>query len=522
MLVDNDVARDSRVQKAARSTAALGWDVTLLGVTSDATARWAVGDAVAQTYPVAPLPRPRRRDFRRSLRHPLAYPTPQHADHFGKLAQLRRTDRVFLAGARPVAPRTPRWAARKVTGLLRRVQDRWVAARVAQTAAKEAGHLRITRRDALGYRLAGAVRGHRAWRSLEPYLWRYEVALGAAVDALAPDIIHANDVRMLGVGARAVRRARLAGREVALVWDAHEYLRGLRQPGAQRRWLPAHLGYLEEYLPLADAVVTVSEPIADLLQRDHQLAARPLVVQNVPSVDRPVTDEDRRRYGDIRAACGLGPDTPLLVYSGAAAAQRGIGNAVTALRLLPGAHLALVVGQSGPRYVARVLEQAVRQGVRQRVHLASYVPHWYVPEFLSTADVGLIPLHHWPNHELSLITKFFEYSHARLPLVTSDVATMAAMVQRTGQGEVFAAEDCEDLARAVRAVLADPARYRAAYDNPALLSRWTWEEEVQVLHQLYARLRGVGAAAEAGVPVPGGRTPDRARARVGAAAEPAE
>ena len=41
------------------------------------------------------------------------------------------------------------------------------------------------------------------------------------------------------------------------------------------------------------------------------------------------------------------------------------------------------------------------------------------------ADLGVIPIHHWPNHEIALITKFFEYSHARLPIVVSDVRTMA-------------------------------------------------------------------------------------------------
>ncbi|WP_189169390.1 glycosyltransferase family 4 protein [Pilimelia anulata] len=494
MLVDNDVVRDSRVQKAARSAAAAGWDVTLLGVTTDDPRTWSIGAATARTARVEPLPRPRPRSFRRSLRHPLAYASDAHAERHAGRTALRHADRVFLAGAAPVAGRGPRWLARRGTGLLRLAQRRWVDLRRAQTAAKAVADMRISRLDELRYRLAHRRFGTRSWRRLEPYLWRYEVAVGPIIDELAPDLIHANDVRMLGVGARAVRRARLAGRGVKLLWDAHEYLPGMRQAGAEKRWLPAHLRYLDEYLPEVHAVVTVSEPIADLLQRDHALTERPAVLQNVPAFERPVTAADRQRYGDVRGLAGLGPDTPLLVYSGAAAAQRGLGTMVSALRLLPGVHLALAVGQSGHRYVARLMEQAVRQGVRKRVHLLPHVPHWYVVASLATADVGLIGNVHWPNHELSLNTKFFEYSHARLPLVTSDVATIAAMVQRTGQGEVFAAEDVEDLARAVRAVLADPARYRAVYDKSDVLVRWTWEEEVQVLLQRYRQLLGRGPA----------------------------
>ena len=49
--------------------------------------------------------------------------------------------------------------------------------------------------------------GDRAWRRLEPGLWNYERAFGPVIDELAPDLIHAHDFRMLGVGARAGRAA---------------------------------------------------------------------------------------------------------------------------------------------------------------------------------------------------------------------------------------------------------------------------------------------------------------------------
>jgi glycosyltransferase involved in cell wall biosynthesis len=128
--------------------------------------------------------------------------------------------------------------------------------------------------------------------------------------------------------------------------------------------------------------------------------------------------------------------------------------------------------------------------VLDRVHLLSYVPHWEVVPLLSGASVGVIPIHHWPNHEIALITKFFEYSHARLPLVVSDVRTMAGTVRATGQGEVFKAEDITDYTRAVQAVLDDPERYRSAYDKPGLLDGWTWTAQAEVLTSVYRRLLG--------------------------------
>lgn len=117
-----------------------------------------------------------------------------------------------------------------------------------------------------------------------------------------------------------------------------------------------------------------------------------------------------------------------------------------------------------------------------------YVPHYQVVRFLAAADLGVIPIHHWPNHEIALITKFFEYSHARLPLVVSDVKTMGAMVEQTGQGEVFKAEDVEDYVRAVKSVLGDAERYRSVYDKPGVLDQWTWEAQADVLDEVYSGL----------------------------------
>src|SRR5918997_1714441 len=92
-------------------------------------------------------------------------------------------------------------------------------------------------------------------------------ASAAAIDELAPDLIHAHDTRMLGVGARAKER----NPAIRLVWDAHEFLPGARPRRDNARWLPAHRAYEREYAPAADAVVTVSDTLAEMLQPEYQL-----------------------------------------------------------------------------------------------------------------------------------------------------------------------------------------------------------------------------------------------------------
>src|SRR5262249_25946350 len=188
-----------------------------------------------------------------------------------------------------------------------------------------------------------AREGDPAWRRLEPGLWTYERALGPVIDELEPDLIHAHDFRMLGVGARAAMRARDARRAVKLVWDAHEFLPGVKPWRNNARWLPAHRAYEREYAPSADAVVTVSDALADLLRREHHLGEQPTVVLNAPEVaDLP--HDDAQQVPDLRRLCGVDRATPLVVYSGSATVQRGLGTVVDALPQLDGVHVALVVG----------------------------------------------------------------------------------------------------------------------------------------------------------------------------------
>ncbi|MGW2635499.1 glycosyltransferase family 4 protein [Streptomyces sp. NPDC001348] len=496
MLVDNGVNGDSRVQKEARSAAEAGWDVVLLGRAKGKKGQtWRIGDAEVRLLPVpGPLHR-RRHEYRRAvLRSPLAYrPGPLAAYRRQKVKAWRADLNVRLIIARREGSALGRLRL-LVPRLASRFLDSWVRLRHRRTQALE--KRRKTMDSALDRFTTAFWRktmGDRAWRRLDPHLWDFELAYGKVVDELEPDLIHANDFRMLGVGARAALRARARGRDVKLVWDAHEFLPGIKPWESHPRWHVAQCAHEREYARHADAVTTVSDTLAGMLQERHGLRERPAVVLNAPDAGLP-PELAAEPVPDLRELCGIGHDVPLTVYSGSASPQRGLDIMVESLPLLPDVHTAFVVLNPKSDLMRTLHARADELGVSDRLHILPYVPHYQVVRFLSAADVGVIPIHHWPNHEIALITKFFEYSHARLPLVVSDVRTMGSMVEQTGQGEVFRAEDVEDYVRAVKSVVGDAERYRSAYDAPGLLDQWTWEAQAERLDAVYSGLLGGGAA----------------------------
>lgn len=491
MLVDNDVTRDSRVQKEARSAAERGWDVILLGEKRGAgPTRWMLDGAQVRLIDVKRPLRHRRHLLRRGqLRAPLSYSRPAVAAYRTQLMWARKADaRARHAasahgGAGSSQLREARYfVARARLALLRR----WIGKRAASTQALEKRRIETrSRLDRFTTAFWQKTMGVRAWRRLDPSLWDWEIAFGPVIDKLKPDIIHANDFVMLGVGARAMLRARESGRPAKLVWDAHEYLPGLGRPVVNARWHPAQVAHEREYVPFVDAVTTVSEMLADMLVAEHGLSERPAVVPNAPYVQPPPSTEE---IPTVRDVAGLAPDVPIMVYSGVVAQQRGVDIVIEALPQLAGVHALLVSSSDATPYVRSLLARAQQLGVADRLHVLPYADPQHVVHYVSSADVGVHPTLHYPNHEISLATKFYEYSHARLPIVVSDVKTMAAKVRETGQGEVFIAGDVADFVRAVSAVLADPAKYRAAYDKPGLLDGWTWESSADTLEAVYRRL----------------------------------
>lgn len=339
------------------------------------------------------------------------------------------------------------------------------------------------------------------WRWASPYLLKIsdkflypawpllkdgEATFSAAIDNESPDLIHANDCDTLGLAMRAKERAAARGKEIGILYDAHEYVKGVHRKHPV--WRHAMSILERQGMKVAGSVMTVSETIAEMLQADYQLKTKPTVVLNAPRLAQPEIDPS---LGTIRKNLGVASQTPLHVYVGAAAPQRGLDTMVEALLAAPSHHVALVVNPNAP-YVLGLKDKAISLGVSERLHLHPYVPEWYVSTFISDATSGVIPILHYPNHEISLVTKFFEFLHAKLPIIVSDVKTMAAEVNLRKNGLVFTAGNASELAACFSEISEHREKYMAAI-TPELLAEYSWERQGDKLvaaHDALAAMKG--------------------------------
>lgn len=445
VVVGNSITNDSRVQKSALAAARSGWEVVLLGLASSRRRE------ESWMGPIRVVRVPLRR-----VMH----------DRWERMQQ-----QVVSEASSSVPPSTGRWAQARLR--FGRVPRRSTKAPRPATGAASGPRVPALPRVA-----PDKVEWRRDW----PVLTDWALTFSPEIEALTPDLIHANDVNMLAPASWAAARLRVQGHTCAWIYDAHEYVPAVDWGGEAVS--AAYRRYEREFIPRPDAIVTVSDEIAGLLQREYALADRPRVVRNVP-IRFPGAVGDV----SVRRAAGVSPHVPLLVYSGYLEPARGVGTMVEALPLLPEVHLVLVSSGRG-RLLDELLGQARRTGVEARVHVAGYVPQHAVPQYLASADIGLIGSLHLPGFEQSLPTKTAEYLHARLPLVVSDVKTLSSFVRDHDVGRVFVAGEARSLAGAVHDALASAERIRSNITE-SLLDELSWERQSVVLMTAYHDVTGI-------------------------------
>ncbi|WP_236654307.1 glycosyltransferase [Streptacidiphilus anmyonensis] len=475
VIVGNGITGDSRVQKTAIAAAREGWRVLLLGRSrSGRVERSWMGPIEVVRVPVW-------HNVRRQVAH-------DRERGLRSLVTRFRLDDSEALKRYQAAHRTWDRAQSAEVGTLTR-EGRAALRRNTLKAVLRARRT-VYRARNWAYRWEGRHQADPAvpvgeWRQDWPELLDLDLAFGPAIEKFRPHVIHANDVTMLVPAAHSAARLWASGHRCSWIYDSHEYVAGVEWGNPLRH--AAYPALESEFIGRADAVVTVSPEIAELLREAHGLSETPLVVANTPvreavGVDVPGTG--------VRGLCGLDESVPLLVYAGWVDRQRGLETVVAGLGELPEVHLALVTNRQNP-FVQELLDQAAEVGAADRVHVLPYVPQHAVADYIASADLGLIPFRRTPNCELSLPTKMAEYLHAGLPVLASDVKTVRAFTEEHGIGEIFTAGDAVSFAEAAAKAVACRDSLAERITEP-LLAELSWEAQSGALLDLYRRLAGTG------------------------------
>lgn len=256
------------------------------------------------------------------------------------------------------------------------------------------------------------------------------------LNRFAPEIIIANDWRSLPIAFAAKQTG------TRVVYDSHEF--ASEEFADSWRWnllARQHVLRIEDrYIRGADAVVTVSEGIANALARRYTLP-RPMVIANTPGWQATAFRPTESRI--------------TVLYHGAIVPRRGLEALIESVRLWP-AHFRLVIRGPAQGGFERHLQQ-LAEPFGERVTIEPPVPPARLVSAAAQADIGIFLLSNSTTHaRFAMPNKIFEYMQAGLMVISSDLPEIRSVIETAGCGALLAGDTPEAIAGCLAGL--DPAR----------------------------------------------------------------
>ena len=186
------------------------------------------------------------------------------------------------------------------------------------------------------------------------------------------------------------------------------------------------------YLSRADRLVTVSQGLARLYERDYGRSVN-VIYSYADFLELPV----QRTNNVVR-----------LVHHGNATANRNLENMIDMMNLLDNKYeLHLYLVEKEPSYFARLVDKCSNN---KQVTLHPVVHPADLVRELNQYDVGLfVPPRSTVNLDHSMPNKLFEFIQARLMVMVTPLSDVSDFVRATGVGRVVKGANAEELASAV-------------------------------------------------------------------------
>jgi glycosyltransferase involved in cell wall biosynthesis len=218
------------------------------------------------------------------------------------------------------------------------------------------------------------------------------------------------------------------------------------------------------------AVIVICRHLEEVVRRLDP-AANVVLIENAPGSGNTAPPQDGGAA--VRARFAIGPDVPLILYTGTFEAYQGLDLLFAAMRTVkasrPDARLLLAGGQ--PAQVDAARADALREGVADVTVFAGEQPSSDMPQFLAAAQVLASPRSRGKNTPL----KIYQYLRAGRPIVATNLLTHTQVLDDSVA--CLADATPEAYGQAILRVLGDPAYARTLAEAAGHLAdtRYTYE-----------------------------------------------
>lgn len=268
------------------------------------------------------------------------------------------------------------------------------------------------------------------------------------------EIIWANDLDVLWP---AVFMKRIRGTKI--IYDSHEYFTEAEGLTGRERIKAFWTRIEERCIPHVDLFITVNESIAEIYRNKYK---REVFVQR----NMPILVEDESEREELF-------EVKTVVLQGAYIdPDRGGMELVEAFQYLEGIQL-LIVGAG--RDLENIKRRIVELQLEEKVKVLPRMSYLELKQLTQRVHLGVSldkPLH--LNYTLSLPNKLFDYIHAGVPVLVSNLLEPARIVNEYGVGEVVSEVTPKAIAVGIQIVLNSPSynEYKTATKKAKSALHW--------------------------------------------------
>ncbi len=261
-----------------------------------------------------------------------------------------------------------------------------------------------------------------------------------------------------------------------LVYDSHEYFTEVpelvNRPKVQKIWQT-----IERWIfPKLKNIVTVSPQIANEYKAKYGINIT--VIRNLP-----IKLKEYYEVKDIKIQ-----NSKLIIYQGWVNINRGLEPLIEAMQDIENAHL-YIIGDGD--IFDKIVQQILDLNLQDKITLLGKIPFEFLPHYTHQADLGVsLEENVGLNYKYALPNKLFDYINAGVPVLTSNLPEMEAIVTKYHVGETISTITPSAIAEKINQLLNDTEEL-ARYSTNCIKAKeeLCWENEEQKLYAFIKEIK---------------------------------
>jgi len=268
-------------------------------------------------------------------------------------------------------------------------------------------------------------------------------------------------------------------KRIPLVYDSHEYFTGV--PEIQQRifvkkvWL-----FIERWIfPKLKHVITVNDSIAGLYINEYNKDI--VVVRNINAVGQSINVK-------TRAELGMPIDKKIVLLQGAGInIERGAEEAVLAMKPAYGLQNVVLYIIGDGDVIETLKQMTVTHNIESKVVILPKKPLNELVHFTANADIGItLDKDTNINYRYSLPNKIFDYIHAGIPVLASNLVEVRKIVDGFNIGVIVENITPEQIAKSINCMISDEKMLALWKKNIKIAaSELHWEKEKNKLIDVF-------------------------------------